>query len=108
ILCNVLRQRGVPYDEAPNGAEAIKKLKENEYGVVFLDLLMPRIDGWGVLDFVRNKGRGDSMKIYILTAFREQRLSAADQEIVDGILYKPIDENEVDRILQKSAAARAS
>ncbi|HUP44003.1 MAG TPA: protein kinase, partial [Thermoanaerobaculia bacterium] len=47
ILCNVLRQRGVPYDEAPNGAEAIKKLKENEYGVVFLDLLMPRIDGWG-------------------------------------------------------------
>ena len=96
------------YDEAKNGAEAIKKLKEGEYGVVFLDLLMPRIDGWGVLDFIRNKGRGEGMKIYILTAFREQRLSAADQEIVDGILFKPIDEGEVDRILAKSAAARAS
>ncbi|HEU4523106.1 MAG TPA: protein kinase [Thermoanaerobaculia bacterium] len=108
VLCGVLRQRGVPFDEAVNGAEAIKQLKQNDYGVVFLDLLMPRIDGWGVLDFIRSKGRGDAMKIYILTAFREQRLSTADQEIVDGMVYKPIDEGEIDRILKKSAEARAS
>ena len=108
ILCSVLRQRGVPFDEAVNGAEAIKKIKQHEYGVVFLDLLMPRIDGWGVLDFIRSKGRSEAMKIYILTGFREQRLSTADQELVDGMIYKPIDESEIDRILQKSAAVRAS
>ena len=108
ILGAVLRQKGIPYDEAVNGAEAIKQLKQHQYGIIFLDLLMPRIDGWGVLDFVRSKGRGEA-KIYIMTAFREQRLSAADQEIVTGILYKPIDEVEIDRALQKAAsAARAS
>ena len=107
ILCSVLRQKGVPYDEAVNGAEAIKKLKQQQYGVVFLDLLMPRIDGWGVLDFIRSKGRGDS-QIYILTAFREQRLSTADQEMVAGMIHKPIDEAEIDRVLQKAATARAS
>ncbi|HUP50535.1 MAG TPA: protein kinase [Thermoanaerobaculia bacterium] len=108
ILCSVLRQKGVPYDEANNGAEAIKQLKKQEYGIIFLDLLMPRIDGWGVLDFMRSKGLGGETKIYIMTAFREQRLSVADQEIVDGMIYKPIDENEIDRVLQKAAAARAS
>lgn len=107
ILCSVLRQKGVPYDEAANGVEAIKKLKQQQYGVVFLDLLMPRIDGWGVLDFIRSKGRGDA-QIYILTAFREQRLSAADQEIVAGMLHKPFDEAEIERVLQKAATARAS
>jgi serine/threonine protein kinase/ActR/RegA family two-component response regulator len=107
ILCSVLRQKGVQYDEAINGAEAIKLLKQNQYGIVFLDLLMPRIDGWGVLDFLRSKG-SNSAKIYIMTAFREQRLSAADQEIVAGMIYKPIDQAEIDRVLQKAAAARAS
>ncbi|HEX6177279.1 MAG TPA: serine/threonine-protein kinase [Thermoanaerobaculia bacterium] len=107
LLCEVLRQKGIPFDEAVNGADAIKQLKKEQYGLLFLDLLMPRIDGWGVLDFIRTKGRGDT-KIYILTAFKEQRLSAADQEIVDGMLFKPIDQNEVDRIVKKAATARAS
>ena len=108
ILCDVLRQHGVAFDEAANGAEAIRQLKQNQYELLFLDLLMPRIDGWGVLDFIRNKGRGDSMKIYIMTAFREQRLSTADQEIVNGLIYKPIDQTHVDAVLQKGAAVRAS
>ena len=107
LLCEVLRQKGIPFDEAANGADAIKQLKKEQYGLLFLDLLMPRIDGWGVLDFIRTKGRGDT-KIYILTAFKEQRLSAADQDMVDGILFKPIDQNEVDGILKKTATARAS
>ena len=53
---------------------------------------------------IYGQGRGET-KIYIMTAFREQRLSTADQEIVAGILYKPIDEVEIDRALQKAAAA---
>ena len=108
ILCSVLRQNGVPYDEAVNGAEAIKLLKQNRYGLMFLDLLMPRIDGWGVLDFIRSKG-SNTAKIYIMTAFREQRLSVADQEIVAGMIYKPIEQSEIERVLQKAATAeRAS
>ena len=108
VLCSVLREKGVQYDEAVNGAEAIKLLKHSRYGIMFLDLLMPRIDGWGVLDFIRSKG-SNTAKIYIMTAFREQRLSAADQEIVAGMIYKPIDEGEIERVLQKTATeARAS
>jgi serine/threonine protein kinase len=111
ILGNILRQNGIPYDEAVNGADAIKQLKQTKYGVLFLDLLMPRIDGWGVLDFIRSKSRNEPLqtKIFVMTSFREQRLSAADQEIVTGFIYKPIDESEIDRVLQKSATAtRAS
>lgn len=106
ILGSILRQSGVPYDEAANGAEAIKQLKQKEYGLLFLDLLMPRIDGWGVIDFLRSRRSAD-LKTYVLTAYREQRLSAADQEIVAGMLYKPLQQAEIDRIVQKAAFAGA-
>ncbi len=106
ILGHILQQNGIQYDEVPNGAEAIKQLKQQQYGLLFLDLLMPRIDGWGVLDFIRSKARTEplTMKIFVMTAFREQRLSAADQEIVAGFLYKPLDETEIDHVLQKVAS----
>ena len=108
ILGAILRQNGVPYDEAANGAEAIKQIKQNQYGIIFLDLMMPRIDGWGVLDFIRSKSKIEDTKIYVLTAYREQRLSTADQEVVAGMIYKPIEEGEIDRIVQKSLVSRAS
>lgn len=108
ILASILRQNGVPYDEAVNGAEAIKQIKQHQYGIIFLDLMMPRIDGWGVLDFIRSKGKIEDTKIYVLTAYREQRLSTADQEVVAGMIYKPIEEGEIDRIVQKSLVSRAS
>ena len=107
ILGSILRQSGVPYDEAANGAEAIKQLKQKEYGVLFLDLLMPRIDGWGVLDFLRSTRRSGDLKTYVLTAYREQRLSAADQEMVAGMLYKPLQQAEIDKIVQHAAFVRA-
>jgi CheY-like chemotaxis protein len=108
LLGGILKQNGVPFDEAHNGADAIKLLKQNQYGLLFLDLLMPRIDGWGVLDFLRSKSRASQMKIYVLTGYREQRLSTADQEIVAGIIYKPVHADEIDRILQRTAKALAS
>ncbi|MBK5260196.1 MAG: protein kinase [Thermoanaerobaculia bacterium] len=107
MLASILRQNNVPFDEAANGAEAIKLLKQQQYGLLLLDLLMPRIDGWGVLDFLRSKVRNGKTKVYILTGYKEQRLSTADQEIVAGMIYKPVREEEIDRILQKTAKALA-
>ncbi len=105
MLAAVLRQNNVPFDQAANGAEAIKLLKQQQYSLLLLDLLMPRIDGWGVIDFLRSKLRDGKTKIYILTGYKEQRLSTADQEIVAGMIYKPVKEEEIERILQKTAKA---
>src|SRR5213075_1652352 len=53
LIANILAANGFAFDEAANGADAVKCLKQHEYSLIFLDLLMPRIDGWGVLDFMR-------------------------------------------------------
>ena len=50
LLGSILRRRDLEVDEAADGQEALDLLRQNSYAVVLLDLLMPNVDGFGVLD----------------------------------------------------------
>ncbi|HYH10678.1 MAG TPA: protein kinase [Thermoanaerobaculia bacterium] len=99
ILGSVLARHQIAFDEAANGADAVKFLKANEYGIVFLDLLMPRIDGWGVIDYVRSHRGRKTPRIFVVTGVQNQKLSTADQDVVSGLLYKPIDVKQVEALV---------
>ena len=99
LLTSVLQRHHIAYDEAANGADAVKLLKANEYTFVFIDLLMPRIDGWGVLDFLRSRRPQPMPRTFIITGVQNQKLSVADQDVVSGLLYKPIDLAQVEKIV---------
>jgi len=101
LIANILGQRRIAFDEAANGADAVKALKAHEYTLVFLDLLMPRIDGWGVIDFLR-RSKTKTPRIFVITGVKDQTLSVADRELVAGLIYKPLDPTEVDRVVQQS------
>ncbi len=49
LLTVICQKYGYPYDEAKDGSEALQLLREKEYGVVLLDLNMPKVDGSEVL-----------------------------------------------------------
>ncbi|HEX8409370.1 MAG TPA: protein kinase [Thermoanaerobaculia bacterium] len=100
LLASVLQKHNLSYDEAANGADAVKLIKMNRYAFLFLDLLMPRIDGWGVLDYLR--GQRDKQPLprtFVVTGVQNQKLSTADRDVVSGLLYKPIDLEQVERLL---------
>ena len=99
LVTSVLQRHHIEYDEAANGADAVKLLKANEYAFVFIDLLMPRIDGWGVLDFLRSRRPQPLPRTIIITGVLNQKLSVADQDIVSGLLFKPIDIAQVEKIV---------
>src|SRR5262245_17440876 len=50
----VLTDKGYRVDKADGGQAAIEYLKERRPDLVLLDLLMPDVDGWSVLEFVAN------------------------------------------------------
>ena len=99
LLTSVLQRFHISYDEAANGADAVKFLKSNEYTLVFLDLLMPRVDGWGVLDYIRNHKPKQMPRTFIITGVQNQKLSVADQDVVAGLLYKPLDVSAVEKLV---------
>src|ERR1044072_1567740 len=49
----ILTFEGFAIDEAADGAEAVKKIKENHYDCILCDIKMPKMDGLEVLDQAR-------------------------------------------------------
>jgi serine/threonine protein kinase len=101
IIGSVLANNRIAFDEAENGAAAVKLLKTNRYEFVFIDLLMPRMDGWGVIDYLRAKRSDKSPRVFIVTGVHDQKLSAADEDVVSGLLYKPIDVVQIERLVTR-------
>jgi CheY-like chemotaxis protein len=97
----IAKRERIDCDLASNGSEAIAALKTREYSLLFLDIMMPRIDGWGVLDYLRMRSKARVPSIFIVTAFLDQSVSAADSEIVTGIIYKPIDTDDIARLMRE-------
>jgi len=107
MLGGILMQHRVEYDEANNGAEAIKRLKQREYDLLFLDLLMPRIDGWGVLDYLRGHRTERRCDVFLISGIHQQRLSVADRELVAGQIDKPFDHSQIGQVVEERIARGA-
>ncbi len=98
LLMTVLRRRGFPVDTARNGAEAIGFLQSSRYSFVLLDLMMPRVSGYEVLDFLSAWAAHERPLVLVLTAGLTPR--AFDSSLVVGMLHKPFDvELLIDTIL---------
>ena len=63
ILLNVLRKKlqyeGYEVDVARDGQEGLEKIKENPPNLILLDILMPRVDGYEVLEKI---SKDDTLK----------------------------------------------
>lgn len=53
-----LNHSGYEAKTAYNGEEAIKVLESEAFDLMLLDLMMPKVDGFGVLDYLKKKGSG--------------------------------------------------
>ena len=49
MLAKVVERQNLQVDTARDGVEAIERIDQDGYSVILLDLMMPRIDGYGVL-----------------------------------------------------------
>jgi len=54
MLAKVVERQDLAVDTARDGVEAIERIDRNGYALIVLDLMMPRIDGYGVLQHLKN------------------------------------------------------
>ncbi len=105
MLVEVLSLEGYPTETATNGREALDVLVKGGPRVVLLDLLMPVLDGRGVIQQLQaNPPERARHKIILVSAL--PRLEANRDLQADGELSKPF---TVDQLLNKlnSVVARA-
>jgi CheY-like chemotaxis protein len=98
LLSTVLRRRGLRVDVARNGRDAVEMLAETRYALVLLDLMMPLMSGYEVLEHIADESLSDRPYVLVLTAGLEPR--RFDTSFVIGTIQKPFDvELLVDTVL---------
>lgn len=51
-----LEREGFEVDVASNGEEGVQMIESDKYELALLDLVMPKLDGFGVLEYVKENG----------------------------------------------------
>ena len=93
ILADIL---GDSYDilEAEDGIQAVEVLEQHhaDIGLVLLDVVMPRMDGFGVLDFLNTKHWIDDIPVIMVSAEREAaRMERAYALGATDFIVRPFD-----------------
>ena len=108
VVNKLLRDTKVVIDTVTSGKAALKKTQNIEYNVIFMDHLMPEMDGIECKRQIRNQVGGSSResKIVVLTANAdEENRELYVREAFDGYLAKPVSgedlEKELYRLLPK-------
>ncbi len=81
-----------------NGLEAIKEINDQQPDLVFLDIQMPRVNGFEVLSSINTS---QMPAIVFVTAYDKYALRAFEVHAIDYLL-KPFDNSRFDRALQKA------
>jgi CheY-like chemotaxis protein len=68
-LGEVLSEAGYPVQQAGNGQVALARIAEEAPGIVLLDLKMPVLDGWGVVERMRKDPATSAIPVLILSAY---------------------------------------
>ena len=87
----VLRRENYEVDVARDGFEAIEKLGRNDYFAILLDLMMPRVDGFGVLDYLETHRPELGDAVIVMSANLPAASDAARERNIMRVLPKPFD-----------------
>ena len=90
LVAKIIERAGFEADTARDGREAIEKLETTQYDVLVIDLMMPNIDGYGVVDFLRARG-GEQPAVILVTAADSAAVRRLDGAFVHSVLRKPFD-----------------
>lgn len=104
LIVAALQREQLKAETALDGAQAIAKLKKKRFCAIILDLMMPRLSGWQVIDWMRENPRLTPNAVIVSTAADRAVLHQLDPDIVNAIFVKPF--NALEMAAYVNACAR--
>lgn len=92
FVSELLEKRGYAVIKAYDGKDGISKLADNPHDILFVDLVMPKVDGRQFIHFVRQKYGSNHFPIVALSGVIVEQLGSLDEIGADYYMAKgPID-----------------
>jgi CheY-like chemotaxis protein len=106
LLVSMLRRRGLHVDEAADGEQALALAGANRYGVMLLDLLMPVLDGYAVLEQIERDATAPRPVVLVITGADRAAVERIGAHRVHGVMRKPFDVEEIVNVVVACAEIR--
>ena len=104
VATSLFREYDMIIETAPSGREAIKKYRDNDYDVIFMDHMMPEMDGVEAMKLIKASARDLDREIKVI-ALTANAVSGAREMFIregfDGFIAKPINTADFERTMLK-------
>lgn len=104
MLAKVVERQNLHVDTARDGVEAIERIDEDGYSVIVLDMMMPRVDGFGVLRHMQEHHPDKLRCTIIASAVPESEILKKFDVPVYRIHAKPFDMAKLIEDIQRCTA----
>ena len=105
LLKLMLESEGFSVVAATNGAQAVELLASVRPDIIMTDLMLPQLDGLGLIQFVRSSQEMSQIPILALSAFGEDQLARAEELGANVVLRKIEDMHRLMPTLRSLARA---
>ncbi len=108
VLAEYAEFEGFESDQAGDGMEAVQKCRQNDYDLILMDIMMPKLDGYSAVKEIR---KTKDIPVIMLSARGEEYDKLFGFEIgVDDYVVKPFSPKEVmariNAVLKRNAASK--
>lgn len=100
LIRQIVQRLDVVSREACNGQEAIDEIAQKRPDVVILDLMMPRVSGWQVLQWMRENELLPGVPVVVLTAVGSKKMSGLADYPIRAIVDKPFEISELSEAIR--------
>jgi len=97
LVEKLLTRLHVDIDTASDGRTAIQKLRDAHYSVLVLDLMVPEVNGFEVIEFLKSENL--HVPVAVVSAVSQQALTKLDLDIVKLVISKPFDVDEFSKAI---------
>ncbi|HLJ74449.1 MAG TPA: response regulator, partial [Thermoanaerobaculia bacterium] len=105
LLRRLAARAGFDAETAKDGGEAIEKLGHAEYEIVIVDLMMPRVSGFELLEHINTLHPRPT--VIVATAMTDGDISRIDDSMIRRVIRKPFDVDAVTKALVEIATELA-
>ncbi|MGV3636746.1 MAG: PAS domain S-box protein, partial [Flavobacteriales bacterium] len=104
----ILRKQGHEVRTAHDGLEGVRLVEEFRPDVVFMDIGMPRMNGYEACVAIRNGPQGEDLYMVALSGWgQEEDRKKSEEAGFDQHVVKPIDRRTLDRLMSEARTRRS-
>jgi DNA-binding response OmpR family regulator len=95
LFIAMLARKGFAVDVAPDGRAAYEKISRNAYAAILLDLMMPDVNGFELLERLARECPALLPRVIVMSGASRRVVQSLDTSLIWGLVRKPFDMDEL-------------